>query len=375
MLASSELFVTSEVEVLDASIKWLSHNFEERKKFGARLLRKVRLHMLPSLPRSLSLKNNECREMVEEAHKRSRENPDVRKSRHCSQKNFDVLVCGGHSHDDARDVKLFSLPDLRARVKTFPNMKRGRWGFEAVYLKGSVYAFPCRPLSRVNSRVMTVEKYSILDNCWTDAAVMPDRRLRYCACAFTDKVFIFGGKANDSFGWQGENTCFEFDTSNRWFSKLAPMGVGRVGAACAVFQETVVVCGGGAFAGAFFDIMRHAERYQPWSNRWARMPDMNSPRRGHKLVAVGSKLYAVGGQHDNEPACEVYDGREFTSIICPFILSECEALSVGRKILVLGDYSAASFDVSDGKWSEVTDKGVLTEYTARGYSCVKLPFF
>ena len=366
ILASSELFVTSELEVLDASIKWLSHNFEERKQFGARLLRKVRLHTLPSLQRSLPLKNNKCREMVEEAHKRSREKPDDRKSRYCSQKNFEALVCGGFVDDDARKVKLFSLPEFKAR-KTLPNMKQGRLNFEAVYLKGSVYAFSGRHLSGNDRRVTTVEKYSLLDNCWTDVIVMPDRRIHYCACAFTDKIFIFGGMIRDSY--VSEDTCFEFDTSNRWFNMLAPMGVERQQAACALFQETVVVSGGGAYEG-----LRHAERYQPWSNRWARMPDMNFPRKGHKLVAVGSKLYAVGGQQlvgPNFRTCEVYDGQEFTRIIFPFKMWQCQALSVGRKILVFGRNVTASYDVSDGKWSEESSKEIFV----RGYSCVKLPYF
>ena len=46
ILASSELNIHSEVEVLNAAINWLKHNIEERNKYAKQLLLKVRLPLL-----------------------------------------------------------------------------------------------------------------------------------------------------------------------------------------------------------------------------------------------------------------------------------------------------------------------------------------
>ena len=46
ILTSSELVITSEVEVFLAADKWVSHNFEERSKFAKNLLLKVRVNLL-----------------------------------------------------------------------------------------------------------------------------------------------------------------------------------------------------------------------------------------------------------------------------------------------------------------------------------------
>ena len=46
ILASSELSITSEIEVFEVADRWLNYNTKERSKYSKSLLTKVRLHLL-----------------------------------------------------------------------------------------------------------------------------------------------------------------------------------------------------------------------------------------------------------------------------------------------------------------------------------------
>ena len=46
ILASSELLITSEIDVLKIANRWLNYNIQQRTKYDKDLLLKVRLHLL-----------------------------------------------------------------------------------------------------------------------------------------------------------------------------------------------------------------------------------------------------------------------------------------------------------------------------------------
>ena len=55
--------------------------------------------------------------------------------------------------------------------------------------------------------------------------------------------------------------------------------------------------------------------YDPDSNTWSRMASMNIARRGHCLVSLDGRLYAIGG-HQVERSVEVYDpGRNTWTLL------------------------------------------------------------
>ena len=390
ILASSELFITSEREVLDATIKWLRYDFEGRGEFGSKLLQKVRLHLLfNKMPERLESsspskadENNKFNEMLREAYERNA--TADRNSRYCSQNSFQVLVCGGMpNHDHLTETypdayaRQLSLSDLNLEADVLPPMKSERRLFEAVWSKGDVYVFGGVPSG--HGGVKRVEKYSQATGRWTDVAVMADRRQRFCACAFADKIFIFGGNDEDCCSTDFENlgrSCLEFDTKSRRFEEKARMQWLKFEAACAVFNERLVVCGGNNFGGFFGT--RCVESYDVTRNEWTEMADMTSPRHRHSAVVVGSKLFAVGGGYGYIP-CEVYDSQSESFVGLTGKWPEkwpcevCDALAVGRKIFVFDKlYSVVDvYDVDKDEWSREACKEIRGK--RRGFSCVKLP--
>ena len=152
------------------------------------------------------------------------------------------------------------------------------------------------------------------------------------------------------------------------------MRVKRHDAACAVFQERVVTCGGE------YDHLElsSAESYDVTTGKWRAFPHMTSQRRNHGLVAVRSRLFAVG-----DLGSEVYNGAEGGGwremIAAPSIF--CGALSLGSKIFLFEKKTGRvktgrvfSYDVDADKWTE-EDKSEEFNSKIKDFSCTKLPFY
>ena len=78
----------------------------------------------------------------------------------------------------------------------------------------------------------------------------------------------------------------------------------------AALDNKIYVTGGcdgyddGDFCGRWS--MSSVDCYDPDTNTWSRLANMNIARRGHTLVGRAGSLYAIGG-HQVEDSVEVYD--------------------------------------------------------------------
>ena len=87
----------------------------------------------------------------------------------------------------------------------------------------------------------------------------------------------------------------------------------RSNAACAVFEERIVVSGGWSINGY---PLKSFERYDVLPNQWSTLPSMNSVKYDHSLVVVKNKLFVISKRKDN---CKVYDNicKKFITIKSP----------------------------------------------------------
>ena len=104
ILKSSELHITSEIEVFNAADNWISHNIEEKSNFAKSLLLTVRLSLLsdPALNFLLNqttssiCSNLDCRKAIEKVmfnRKNSLDSNNTSFSRYCNQNLFDIMFC------------------------------------------------------------------------------------------------------------------------------------------------------------------------------------------------------------------------------------------------------------------------------------------
>ena len=380
VLISSHLHITSELEVFNAANGWLSHNLNERRKFGKQLLLKVRLSLLSEFALEQILNKissfsciEECVAIIKEA-LYSKQNMLRNKSsknyvnRFCNQSKFSIILCGGINlkyTKAARSVHQVDCSSLNT-VKVLSPMITERWCANVISLKGEIFVLGGCDINK--KLIMSVENYSPVNNTWTKKTELPDDRYSFCACAFMDKIFIFGGR-ND---YSHFTYSLLLDTNNNKWKKIARTNEPRSSQACTVFEENIVVSGGWDHVS---NHLKNVDSYEEISNTWTPMANMTTSKSGHKLVAVKSKLYVIGCEGD---ASEVYDNicKKFVVMKQPpkFSPKISEAIFIGSKIYVFDRHwlSTICYDVDKDEWSkEVCDYSKNLRY----FGCVKYPWF
>ena len=128
-------------------------------------------------------------------------------SRYCNQNSFSILLCGGIYDFDEYDRNVSQINGSNFEdVKDLPPIKTDRVYHVAVCLRGEVFVFS--GIDDENNFIESVEKYSPSNNTWTVVTNMADKRLNFSACAFIDKIFIFGGyRSNENDDYSATNSC------------------------------------------------------------------------------------------------------------------------------------------------------------------------
>ena len=114
-------------------------------------------------------------------------------TRYGYQLKFKLLICGGYDKRFGKvvsKVKQFDGDDVNI-LKNLTRMKSERYDFQAICLKGEVYTFG--GINNAELFVRSVEKHSPTNKNWVVVTDLFNNRHYFCACAFMDKVFVFGG--------------------------------------------------------------------------------------------------------------------------------------------------------------------------------------
>ena len=378
ILASSSLFITSEIEVFNVAQRWLNYDIQDRRKYTNYLLLKVRLNLLSKdtirkllNDSKFSNKDNLCIEFLREVldcreSKLKKYSSIYHRSRYCTQKSFRLLVCGGYNFETKLKSGKVSCVELYSTkiVEVYPPMKAGRDFSDVVYVKGDLFVFGgCDINSR---RVMSVEKYSLTSKTWSKVAEMYDSRIVFCVCSFMDKIFVIGGDKDRI----PINSCLQFDTSNYSWNEVSRMNKVRSHAACAVFEDRIVVSGG---LNSNYNSLSTVESYDVLPDKWSPMPNMNYGKRLHSLVVCKNKLFAIS---QKASTFEVFDNISKTFVVLdpPNLNYSCKVLSIENKVVFLVNFQnkVIFYDVDKNEWLE---KRCEVTKNIQSFSCVKVPCF
>ena len=381
VLNSSELLIDSELEVFDVMNAWLSYKRIERSKHAINLLQKVRLSLLtvPALNNILDKNllitdNDECSKVVKKVIKFKNSFPYnftniLPRSRHCSQKNFNIIFAGGEYLNFGNFVRnAFSIEGTDfSNVNSLPIMNYGRAEFKTFFIKGEIYVFGGFDLNL--KQVKPIEKYSPATKTWDVVGQMYDNRFYFCACSFIDSIYLIGGFLEDAI-----SSCRVFNTISKTWKEISNMKEMRKSASCAAFEGRIVVSGGhNSMDGAFHTV----EAYDHIDNSWTNMPNMIERRDYHQSVAIKNKLFVVGGFISQ--TIEVYDSssKKFAFLPHPFIsfssISDiADVTSVGNNVVMFSNRKGSVFlyDVENDVWSE---KPCEPTKHAFNFSCASLP--
>ena len=374
ILSSSQLDITSELEVVHASLDWVYYNPMERVKYAKDLLLKIRLPLLTDDQLDFVLyefssfsDNKECLHLVEQisANKKLVNWKDLKFScttRHCNQNKFDILAFGIHDPDSLKIIRLDENEKKLKCLEELPQMPRAPKECHAVYLKGYVYIFGCI----LDSNKLTYQIYSLKTRRWQYMNEFIGIELQYFSvCALIDDIYIIGGLHYYDDGVETveqTDNCLRFTTRHGYSLKdISPMNEVRMSAAFTAFEGRVVVCGG------IVDFPRSlctntVEVYDQKYNEWSRMAHMVYARSDHSLVAFKSKLFVFGG---GPSVCEVYDSccKKFVAMKSPPRRFKFDfnyttgAILMESRIVFFKNYSKdliAFYDIDKEQWSEET---------------------
>ena len=200
------------------------------------------------------------------------------------------------------------------------------------------------------------------------------------------------------FGFDASNTVYD-PTTNKW-TELKPMDVSRARFGAAALDGKIYVVGGaydmGTYSGAppAAAYLATGEVYDPSSDKWTPIAEcyhglILCRRGGHSVVALGGKIYAIGGQqsppawpggsHDALKKCDVYDpitdswapigdmnhGRVFFGCgVCGGRIYAMGGTDGGWSVL---NNTCEVYDPIDNSWNMITDisiNDIATQATA-----------
>ncbi|CAF3473390.1 unnamed protein product [Rotaria socialis] len=298
-ISNNDLNVRNEEILFSACIKWIDYDTEKRKSFIARLIRNLRLGLIPLQLFMTKIKqhsyikdNDECKPIVGETlrllYKLDNNGlmdadidcPFIR-PRHAHEM---IFAYGGWSGGNA--TNMLEAYDIRADkwvvISTDQVPPRAYHGCITVGNKmyviggfdGTEYFNSCRT-------------FNLIDRVWNEIAPMNERRCYVSIAYLNGLLYAMGGFNGHVRQSTAEKYLFE---TNQW-STISPMRVQRSDASACTLNDLVYICGG--FDGQ--ECLQTAEYYNPITNQWTMIQPMNSRRSGVGVITYHGFIYAIGG--------------------------------------------------------------------------------
>jgi len=146
--------------------------------------------------------------------------------------------------------------------------------------------------------------------------------------ALNGKIYAIGGTAN----WQSGpdlSTVEEYDPVTDKWTKKTDMSSKRFGISTAVVNGKIYVIGGAKALNGQLSIFSQPEVYDPVTDKWTELADMQVPRLWLSSSAVNGKIYAIGGSLQAGAGAE-----NFSSVVEEYIPEDWqpEAISPRGKL-------------------------------------------
>ncbi len=167
----------------------------------------------------------------------------------------------------------------------------------------------------ISSPFNIVEEYDPLTDSWATKAPMPTPRKGAAYGVIDNKIYVAGGSAVSN--WVASNKLVIYDpVTDKWIDTLATMDYAMYSPTGAVINDKFYVIGG-LLGYAPWTGQKIVQMYDPITNEWSRVADLDSARVGHTTNGIAGKIYAIGG--DRQPpivrSVEEYDSNSNNWIV------------------------------------------------------------
>ncbi|CAH2042994.1 unnamed protein product, partial [Iphiclides podalirius] len=303
LLDSDRIMVPNEEVVLDAVIRWMQHEPEERQRHLGALLEHVRLPLLAqdvlvarAAAEPLAGAGLRVKDLVIEALSFHLLRPERRaaaaaacaraRPRQPPRAPKLLLVVGGQAPKAIRDVEALQLETGRWRRAAELPTRRCRAGLAVV--AGKLYA-----VGGFNGtlRVRSVDIYDAATDSWAPGPPLCARRSTLGVAVIGDVIYAVGGFD----GASGLSSAEAMDAREGVWRPVAGMSTRRSSVGVGVLGGRLYAVGG--YDGAARQCLHTVERYEPAADAWQPVAEMGARRSGCGVGVAEGALYAVGG-HD-----------------------------------------------------------------------------
>lgn len=208
----------------------------------------------------------------------------------------EVILASGYIDGAVSTPRMWAYSPRTKEWRELPEMRTSRGAAagavvgDKLYLAGGVNQFgnEYQPYS-------FLEIYDFKTGEWHDGPDMPTARHHFGVAVIDGKLYFAGGRQprDESL------TAFEmFDPQKNKWQRLAPLPYGTGAPGVTAIDGKVVITGGSNEvlqpnkAGTIF---KAAFAYDPKTNQWTRLPDMQKARHGHVAVADDGRVYVFRG--------------------------------------------------------------------------------
>jgi N-acetylneuraminic acid mutarotase len=206
----------------------------------------------------------------------------------------------------------------QARDQQGPAPAPGRWGrlaplpktseeFSFGDVNGKIYLFGGLP-SATHGPLGLVQEYDTATNTWTEKKNMPLATHHAAVAAFNGKLYVFGGQAVVQPGGSPQMpiaNSWEYDPANDSWKALAPLPSPRTASSAVAVGGKIYVIGGasvhpGQKVVPLGPKVPHRalglnDAYDPETNTWEARAPMPTARNHAAIGAVDGKIYVIGG--------------------------------------------------------------------------------
>ena len=155
------------------------------------------------------------------------------------------------------------------------------------------------------TRPARVQEYDMTADRWTQKKQMPFFADHMLVATQNNKIYIFGGtgmmRQDDMAGTL--NGSWEYDPATDAWKTLAAMPTKRTAGAAVAVGGKIYVIGGSTDVAAPDGrnlaaglVVGTNEVYDPATNRWETKKAMPTPRNHHAIGAINGKIYTIGGR-------------------------------------------------------------------------------
>ncbi|NWJ05686.1 KLH23 protein, partial [Crypturellus undulatus] len=332
ILSRENLNIWQEKTAIDAVVKWVAHNVEERIEYIYELLSCVKIDLdnaylrsALSIQKKCRLNDSKIRALVYNALNPNRKGIPKRPT-------AVMYVIGGYYWHPLSEVHVWEpLTNAWVQGTDMPDHTRESYGVTNlgpnVYVTGGYRTESIEALD-------TVWIYNSEQDEWAEGCPMLDARYYHCAVSLGGCIYALGGYRK---GAPVQEAEFYDPLKKKWVS-IANMIKGVGNATACVLHEVIYVTGGhyGYRGSCTYDKI---QRYHSGSNEWSIVATSPHPEYGLCSIALQNKIYFVGGQ---TTITDCYDPEQNEwKQMAPMLerRMECGAVVLNGCIYVTGGYS------------------------------------